>query len=49
MPFPYPTPHGWEAENARILGGCSAGRAQHPSRKSRKRTRIVYVPAFDKC
>ena len=34
-------PHGWEAENARTMGGCSAGRAQHPSRKDGN-CRIVF-------
>ena len=25
MPFPYPTPLGWGAENAGKIGGCSEG------------------------
>jgi hypothetical protein len=33
MPFPYPTPHGWGAENASTIGGCSEGRAEHLSLK----------------
>ena len=33
MPFPYPTPHGWEAENAGKIGGCSGGRAEHLPQK----------------
>ena len=34
MPFPYPTPHGWGAENAGKIGGCSGARAEHPSPKA---------------
>jgi hypothetical protein len=34
-------PHGWEAENASAIGGCSGGRAEHPSQQRQSPLRNV--------